>query len=150
MKRKSFVQAYLEQVEKQDAMIKNKLIEQKQWRDIALGITANMDGERVQSSGAKSKMADAVAKCVDMEAEIDILIDRLVEIKKEVTQNIEQLSNPIEYDLLHKRYIQYMPLQVIASSYGKDYSWATTTHGRALKNLKTIIEGKNIKIYDYL
>ena len=66
---------YLRQVEKKDLQIRNKLIEQQQWRDIAMGITANMDGERVQSSGAKSKMQDAVIKLVDMEAEIDRLVD---------------------------------------------------------------------------
>ena len=84
-------QDFLRQVRKLDLQITNKLIEQQQWKDIALGITANMDGERVQSSGAKSKMANAVEKCVDMEAEIDSLIDKLIDTKKEVIQTIERL-----------------------------------------------------------
>lgn len=125
-----------------DTIIKNKLIEKKQWMDIARGITANMDGERVQSSGAKSKMADAVIKCVDMEAEIDRLIDNLIDIKKDVIQTIERLDSPIEYNVLHMRYIQYRSLQEIADHYGKDYGWATTTHGRALNHVKTILEAK--------
>lgn len=62
---------YLLQVKKLDLQIKNKLIEKQQWKDIALGITANMDGERVQSSGTKSKMADALVKCIDIETEIN-------------------------------------------------------------------------------
>ena len=53
---------FLSQVKKLDLMIKNKLIEKQQWMDIALGITSNMSGERVQSSGSQSKMADAVAR----------------------------------------------------------------------------------------
>lgn len=132
----------LEQVEKLDTVIRNKLIEQQQWRDIALGITANMDGERVQSSGSKSKMANAVERCVDMEAEIDRLVDELVDTKKEVIQTIEQLDSPIEYNLLHMRYIQHKSLQEIADHYHREYGWATTTHGRALAKVQSIIDGK--------
>lgn len=133
---------FLRQVEMLDTRIKNKLIEQQQWRDIALGITANMDGERVSSSGSKSKMADAIDRCVDMESEIDSLIDALVDVKKDVIQTIEQVDNPTEYDILHKRYIQFLSLQEIADVYGRDYTTITTTHGRALKNVQNILNGK--------
>lgn len=133
---------YLKQVEKLDLRIKNKLIEQQQWKDIALGITANMEGERVQSSGAKSKMADAVGRCVDMEAEIDSLIDLLIDTKKEVIQTIESLDSATEYNVLHMRYIQYMDLQEIADHYGKEYGWVTTTHGRALKSVQAVLDKK--------
>lgn len=133
-------QDFLRQVRKLDLQITNKLIEQQQWKDIALGITANMDGERVQSSGSKSKMANAVEKCVDMESEIDSLIDKLIDTKKEVIQTIERLDSPTEYDVLHRRYIQFLSLQEIADHYRKDYGWATTTHGRALKSLQEILD----------
>lgn len=142
MRKKSNAQAYLEQVEKYDSIIKNKLIEQQQWRDIALGITANMEGERVQSSGTQSKMADAVGRCVDMEAEIDSLVDKLVDLKKEVLQVIEGLHSTMQYNVLHLKYIQYKEFWEIADKYGKDYSWATTLHGRALKNVQRILEEK--------
>jgi DNA-directed RNA polymerase specialized sigma subunit len=140
MRKKSEAQIFLEQPEKLDIQIRNKLIEKKQWHDIALGITANMDGERVQSSGAKSKMADAINKCVDMEAEIDNLIDELIDTKKNVIQTIEKLDSPTEYNVLHMRYIQYMSLQEIADHYNRDYGWVTTTHGRALKSVQVILE----------
>lgn len=135
-------QDFLRQVRKLDLQIQNKLIEKQQWRDVALGITANMDGESVQSSGAKSKMADAINKCIDVEAEIDCLVDKLIEVKKEVIQTIEQLDSPTEYDVLHRRYIQFLSLQEIADDYRKDYGWATTTHGRALKSLQSILDRK--------
>ena len=133
---------FLRQVEKLDLQIKNKLIEQQQWRDIALGITASMEADRVQSSGARSKMADAVERCVDMEAEIDGLIDTLIDTKKEVIQTIERLDSATEYNVLHMRYIQGLDLQEIADHYGKEYGWATTTHGRALKGVQAILDAK--------
>ena len=140
MRNKNEAQIYLEQVEKVDSVIKNKLIEQQQWMDIALGITANMDGERVQSSGGKSKMANAVEKCVDMEAEIDSLVNKLIELKKDVIQTIEKLHSTNEYNILHMRYIQFKSLQEIADHYDKDYGWVTTTHGRALKNVQIVLD----------
>ena len=132
---------FLRQAEKVDLRLKNKLIEQQQWKDIALGITANMDGDRVQSSGTRSKLEDAVGRCVDMEAEIDSLVDILVDTKKEIIQTIEKLDSATEYNVLHMRYIQYIDLQGIADHYGKEYGWATTTHGRALKSVQAILEG---------
>ena len=123
MRKKSEAQTFLEQPEKLDIQIRNKLIEKQQWHDIALGITASMEGERVQSSGGKSKMANAVEKCVDMEAEIDGLVDELIDVKKDVIQTIEKLDSPIEYNLLHMRYIQYISLQEIADHYNRDYGW---------------------------
>jgi DNA-directed RNA polymerase specialized sigma subunit len=139
---------FLKQPERLDLRIKNKLIEKQQWKDIALGITANMDGERVQSSGAKSKMADAVIKCVDIEAEIDSMIDELIDRKKEVIQAIEQLDSATEYNVLHMRYIQYLSLQDIADHYNKDYGWATTTHGRALKSVQEILDKRFVTSCD--
>jgi DNA-directed RNA polymerase specialized sigma24 family protein len=133
---------FLNQVKKLDLQIKNKLIEKQQWKDIALGITANMDTERVQSSGSQSKMSDAIVKCVDIEAEIDSLIDKLIDTKKEVIQTIEELSSPLQYDVLHLHYIQFMTLQEIADKYGMSYDWAKQAHKRAVKNVQKIRERK--------
>ena len=133
---------YLSQVKKLDALIKNKLIEKQQWKDIALGITANMNGERVQSSGTKSKMADALVKCVDMEAEIDALVDKMIDARIDVIHTIEQLASVQEYTICHKKYIQFLTLGEIADSMGLDYTTVTTAHGRALKNVQRIREAK--------
>lgn len=140
---KSKAQIYLEQIELIDALIENKQIEKKQWWDIALGITANMEGERVQSSGNKEKMASAVERCADIAREIDSLIDKLIDTKIEVTQTIEKLQSPIQYKVLHMKYIQYKEYPEfwdIADKFGRDYSWATTVHGRALKAVGLILK----------
>lgn len=131
---------YLRQVEKMDALVECKLIEQRQMRDIALGITANMEGERVQSSGSKSKMADAVAKIVDMENEINSLVDKLIDTKKEVIQTIEQVQNPTWYKVLHMKYIRYMDLLSIADEFNASYDWAKSAHSKAVKIVQKILD----------
>ena len=140
MRKKSDAQIYLSQPERLDAQIRSKLVEKQQWRDMALGITANMEGERVQSSGTKSKMANAIEKCVDMEREIDALIDKLIDTKKEVISTIEQVSSASEYELLHMRYIQYIPLKDIAVMWKTEYTNITSCHGRALKSVQSVLD----------
>ena len=140
--------AFLKLPEKLDILINNKIIEKRQWRDVALSITGNTEGERVQTSGVKSKMASAIEKCIDLEAQIDSLIDKFIDTKMEVIAVIEQVDSPIEYNLLHMRYIQYVDLQGIADHYGKEYGWATTTHGRAIKSVQDILDKKFVTSCD--
>ena len=142
MRDKKSAQLYLERVEFLDAVIRNKLIEQRQWKEIALGITANMDGERVQSSGNKSKMASALDKCIDMEAEIDRAVDQLIDRKREAISMLEQLESPSDYRLLHDRYIKYIDLKDIAVDSGRDYNTITTAHGRAVANFQKFLDKK--------
>ena len=120
-------------------MIENKMVEVSQWRDVALGITTNSEGERVQSSGSQQKMADAINRVVDLQAEINGMVDRLIDLKQEIIRTIE-LLNATEYDVLHKRYIQDMTFDEIGAAKHKSKSWATTVHGRALQNLNVILD----------
>lgn len=135
------VRDFLRQPQKLDLMITNKLAEKEQWKALALGITAKLSPDKVQSSGSQSKMEDAIIKCVDVDREIDECVDRLIAAKREVIEVIEQL-NAGEYDILHKRYIQYMPLDEIAIVKDKSYSWITTVHGRGLQNVQKILDEK--------
>lgn len=135
---------FLKQLKKLDKMIENKMIEFTQWRSIATGTTAQMGGERVQSSGSQQKMADAIDRYVDIENEIDKFIDKLIDKKKDVISVIEHL-NATEYDILHKVYVQYFTLDEVADYYDKTYSWATTVHGRALKNVQKILNEREIE-----
>lgn len=130
---------YLKRLEKLDKLIENKLAEKEQWKAIATSTTQQMSADRVQSSGNPQKMADAVCKIIEIEAEIDACIDRLVDTKKEVINTLEKL-NPTEYDLLHKIYVQYLAFEDVADKKGKSYSWVTTVHGRALKNVQRMLD----------
>ena len=100
---------FLQQVKKLNKMIENKQIEVEQWKDIANNTTANLTGERVQSSGNPQKIANAIGRYIDLEKEINQCIDELIDTKKDVISVIEKL-NATEYDILHKVYIQNIPL----------------------------------------
>ena len=127
---------FLRGIKKLDNMIENKLA------DLALSTTSKLSEDRVQTSGSKQKMACAVECYVDIEAEVYRMIDRLVAEKQNVISVIEQL-NAVEYDVLHKIYVQGADFYDIATKYGKTYSWATTVHGRALKHVQDILDKQN-------
>lgn len=135
MKAKSF----MNRVEKIDCLIKNKLIEREQWKDIAMGITARLDGEKVKSSGSNDKIGDAIARFVDLEAEINHEIDRMIDAKREILEIIEQLP-PEQYDILHARYIQKKSFKEIAVDKKISYSMVTTLHGNALKSVQILLD----------
>lgn len=130
---------YLRQLKMLDKLIENKLAEKEQWKAMATSTTQQLTADRVQTSGNPQKMADAVCKIIEIEAEIDACIDSLVDTKRDAIKTLERL-NPTEYDLLHKVYVQFFTLEEVADRRGKSYSWATTVHGRALKNVQRILD----------
>ena len=142
MKEKSEAQTYLEQYELMTAQVECKLAERQQWSDLAQSITQQMGTERVQSAGAKDKMACAVESCMTAEDEIYSQVVKLIAKQKEVSLTLSRLDNPTEYKLLHQRYIQFKQLKTIADNFHSSYDWATTTHGRALKSLQRILDEK--------
>ena len=121
---------YLLQISKIDRIIENKIAELEHWKAIATGTTTYSDGDRVQSSGNKYKMEDAVLKCIEINDEINSEIDRLVDTRKEVINTIEQLKLD-EYDVLYKD---------VSAIMDKSYSWVTSKHGRALASLQRILD----------
>lgn len=146
-------QNFLKQLEKLDNMIENKILEREQWKAIATGMTSGgqsvlvevkgkhelQNMERVQSQSNKQKMADAVIKYIAVEEEINECIDKLIDTKKEVLAVIEQL-NAKEYDVIHKIYVQHLDFNEVAANKKRSYSWVTTVHGRALKNVQKILD----------
>lgn len=134
---------YLKQLAKLDRLIENKMIEKARWRDVALGVVNRSEGERVQSSGSQQKMADALDKSVDIEREIAQKIDELIDKRQEVISTIEQL-NAVEYDLLHKVYVQYLTLKDVAHAYDRSDSWANYIHGQALKHVQNILDKRTV------
>ena len=136
-------QEYLEQVGKLEAIIQNKMIEKAQWRDIALNITGRYEGERVQSSGNKQKMSDAADRMIEIDREINRVIDEQINTRLEIIKTIEQLKT-VEYDLLHKIYIDHMTFKEVAAAKDKSVSWATTVHGRALQSLQRLLNERHL------
>lgn len=132
-------QEYLEALEKLDTIIENKMIERELWKAKATRVTQQMSQDRVQSSGNPHKLEDAVLKIVEIDEEIANYIGELAKQEKEIVGTIERLPK-VHYDVLHMLYVQHRAFEDVADKYGKTYSWATTTHGRALEALQQLLD----------
>lgn len=139
-KEKSKAQVYLERIQMLDEIIPCKLIERQQWKDLALSITAQMDGERVQASGSKSKMEQAVVACDTVEGEILDSVNRFIAEKQKRVSLLERLDTPIHYKILHMKYVQYKEFVDIADELKMEYTNVTTTHGRALAQIQRLLD----------
>lgn len=152
--------SFLQQVKKLDCMIENKLEEREQWMLMATNITAPAapeTGVRVQSSGSKKTMENAIVQSIDIGTQIEETICMLYEARAQIIAVIEQLSCT-EYDLLYRLYVGKIvvdratgrrsvvrqTLQEAASESGKSYSYMTTMHGVALRNVQRIIDVEHI------
>ncbi len=138
---------YLNQIKRLDTQINNKQIELEQLRVMSKSITGiDYSSDKVQSTGSKDKLGDIVAKFVDKQNEINKLIDKFVDVKQEAINVIEQVSDVDEYNILHKRYVQYMTFDAIATSIIKKngermtYQWVCELHKRALIKVQQILD----------
>lgn len=133
---------FLRQVDKLDRLIANKIIEMERWKALAMGTSVSTEGERVQSSGSKQRMQDAVCRYITIEEDINQYIDELVDKKQEVISTIEQLPTN-EYDILHKIYIQHIRLHDVGESWDgetRSTTWVKKVHRKALISLQRILD----------
>ena len=130
---------FLRQVDKLDRMIANKQYEVEKWKALAMGTGVSTEGERVQSSGSKQRMQDAVCRYVSIEEEINQFIDGMVKIKQNIISTIEQLPTN-EYDILHKVYIQHIRLHDVAEGETRSLTGVKKIHRKALISLQKILD----------
>lgn len=137
---------FLEQIERADRTIDNKLSEIYRLRCLATSITVPTDREAVQTSGVSDKVGNIVAKIIDLENEIDNLIDEYIDIRQQCINVIESLSDPLQYTVIHKHYVQYKSFVEIAEEEKYTYDGIMKVRKRALKKIEAILQEKNTKI----
>ena len=137
---------YLLEIKRLDTLIQNKTAEKKKWEAVTMDratiITSSTEGERVQSSGSKQRMADTVDSGIDRVRRIEKRIKELYEKMDAIIAIIDGLPEP-ESDILHKVYVQYMSLKEVAASRNEAYSTVATNHGVALKMVSDILRETN-------
>ena len=129
----------LRELKKIETLIKNKRIECLQWRDLAHSVTANVGGEKVQSTSNPQKMAEAIHRCIELEEQTNREIERLIVKKQEVIRLIEHLPEP-EYDVIHRIYVQNESQKDVMYARKKSRTWVDNTHDRAIEMLDDILK----------
>ena len=103
---------YLGQVYRIDQRINSKLDQVLSLRSLVIKATSTLCHDKVKSS-ARS-MEDTIAKIIDLEAEINSDIDKLVDTKREIVSVIKHIQNPEYQTLLELRYLCFKTWEQIA------------------------------------
>ena len=127
---------YLSQARYLDMRIKSKLQQIDSLNELATTCTSVLTGMPRNPSASVSRMADAVCKIVDLQADINRDIDMLVDLKKEIMGVIKAVENPEYQTLLEKRYLCFLSWEKIAVDMGYDLRYIHKLHTRALEDCK--------------
>ena len=129
----SSAKRYLQKIRKLDMMIEQRIKQRDTLRNFD-GVTAiQYDGDPVQTSHSGSAPFEkSVEKLISLEEELDVLIDEYVTLKNKIIGEIQGLNNTVYIALLHKRYVEYKSLEVIAVEMHYSYERVRHLHGYAL------------------
>lgn len=105
---------YLNQIERLERMIQNKLSEIYQLKTMACSVSVSYDSERVQSNSSKDRMGNAVVKIIDLERETDSLIDDFAKKRNHIISQIDRIENIDYYHVLTLRYVSRNTFEDIA------------------------------------
>lgn len=134
---------YLQQIQLCDSRINTRLEELHRLKEMVVRITPTpKDNITSGGCGSQDKLANAVAKIVDLEAEIDREIDYFVNARRKIVALIDKLSDPDQIQVLHKRYVQCKTLERIACDMGMSYRNVCYIHGKGLQAVNEIMKGK--------
>lgn len=127
---------YLEQVQDSDRKIQNKIQEEYRLRLLATSISSFSNGDKVQTSGGKDRVGDAVTVIVELRQEIASDVKELAELQMKVSGDINDMENSMYSSLLHKRYIEFKNLVTVADEMGYSVQHIRSCHGKAIEALR--------------
>ena len=131
---------FLNQAYKLDQRINSKLEQVSVLNDLALKVTGVITGMPHSSNHGSSRVADAVDKIVDLQAEINRDVDALVDIKREITHVIKAVDNTDCRLLLEMRYLCYRSWEQIAVDMNYSIDNVFRVHRKALRLVGEILE----------
>lgn len=137
---------YLSQIRKLDKMINNRLKEIDELRIMAENVSSmKLVSDVVKTSGRTDQLERIVVKIIDAEHIVDCLVDRYVDKRKEITEQIESMEY-VTYNVLFLRFMLNYTFSNIAKemngSERQIYRWYKTgiaefeeKYGMSYKNI---------------
>ena len=127
---------YLNQAYWLDRRIDSKLEQLSALKDMATKTTSIMSDDVVSHTRNVHSMQDVIAKIIDMQAEINADIDRLVDLKRDIMQVVKTVDDPELQTLLELRYLCFKDWPDIACEMHCSESNVYKVHSRALQAVR--------------
>lgn len=138
-KRESPAKTYLLKIRYLEEMINEKITDRDAVREMLYRVTPILKDDVVSSSGNQDKIGTGAAKLADYEAELDRLIDKLVDMKRVILTQLEKLKDIDHYKVLKLRYVHCYTFERIATEMNYSYRGICYLHGRALNEFEKIM-----------
>jgi DNA-directed RNA polymerase specialized sigma subunit len=126
---------YLNQAYWLDRRINSKLEQLSALRDMATKTTSIMSDDVVSRTRNVHSMQDVIAKIIDMQAEVNADIDRLVDLKRDIMQVVKAVDNPELQTLLELRYLCFKSWEYVAEQMGYNVRHIYRLHDEAVEQI---------------
>lgn len=120
---------------KADVAAKCKMREIEQLKTLRGRVTACLKDDVVQTSGAGDKLGDLTAAILDLENELQVCIAQGIRCRREFEEIISKITSPQEYEVMHRRYVQFQSFGRIAKEMHFSKSAIAKIHERILKKV---------------
>jgi DNA-directed RNA polymerase specialized sigma subunit len=129
---------FLSQAYRIDQRINSKLKQVSSLRALATKATSTLTNTHVDGSRNPHSMDGVITKMIDLEAEINADIDRLVDLKREIVTVIKRVENPEHQTLLELRYLCFKSWEQIAVTMGFSMQHTFRLHAGALQETEKV------------
>ena len=136
---------YLNQAKTLDQRSNVKLDRVSRLRAMTQKITASLDGEQVSRTRNVTSLEDTIIRLMEEEESLNAAIDRLVDLKREVSGVLKQIDDTDCQLLLELRYLCYRSWEDIAEVMHMHIRTVYKVHGRALLKVEAILQNADFK-----
>ena len=135
-KKQNAAKKYLSQAFGLNQRIESKIDQIAVLNDLATKATVTYSDMPKSPNRDGSRMEDAIIKIIDLEAEINQDMMKLVELKKDIIRRIKAVDGAELKTILELRYLSYMRWEEIAIELGYGIDNVYYLHRKALDNIK--------------
>ena len=133
------IKSYLGQAYRIDQRINSKLDQVHSLRELATKATATLSEDRPKKTRNFQSMEDIICKILDLESEINLDIDKLVDLKREIVKLIKSIPNTEHQTILELRYLCFKTWEQIAVDMGYSIHHSYKMHNIALNTCGKIL-----------
>ena len=129
------VKEYFNQAYQLDARINSKIEQVSRLHELATKATSTLSDMPGSATRNTHRMEDTIIKIIDLENEINKEIDRLIDLKTEMTRVISSVQNMEYQRLLELRYLCFRSWKQIADEMGYSKQHIFRLHNEALEKV---------------
>lgn len=129
---------YLNQINRLNMLVNNKLTEIAQYRELSCSISAVKNEEKVMTSPNQDKIGTNIAKIDEMERKLDEIIDDYIALKEKIKQQINKLPKEKHKIILYEKYIKFKSISEISKKLDMTDRGCKKAHKKALEEFEKI------------